>query len=402
MNIKRAFFGDALKCFLGPIVIVLCVGSSAWAQKPKPQVRVSAWYWLNSAPKTEWEHDFRTMKHLGFTDVLLGWGLDAAAVATRKAETKQAMQWAHGAGIGAYLIVWHPQANSLARVAGFMHMDANGKQLDTFDVFNPQWRSTQWKSYLQEVAKAYGDEPAMAGYVFDDSFAEGENSYGVYEKKAFGSPLPRTRTDPGWNEWTKSRQGWWEDWAKDTVRYLRAIDAHREHVIYLEDYIGSITNPGKHADMGLDFARVAKHFDAVGGYTTPNWNSDPDADNKVSQLTTSAIEGVRKMVGPKKQIVYTFWSANYWEERKPGPAAYPSAAQIQKVCEDALKLGIRHIDMYGFRIGEYQATKEEMARMVPAEPAPYVVTGQFPRKFLWDRLEVQSDLGIYLRGLNRK
>jgi hypothetical protein len=58
--------------------------------------------------------------------------------------------------------------------------------------------------------------------------------------------------------------------------------------------------------------------------------------------------------------------------------------------------------MYGFRIGEYRVSREDMARMVPAEPAPYILTGQFPQKFMWDRPEIHTDLGNYLRGLNQK
>ncbi len=312
------------------------------------------------------------------------------------------MQWAHLAGMGVYLIVWQPSANSLARVPEFMQVDANGKRLDTFDVFNPQWRSTQWKGYLQEVAQTYGSEPAMAGYVFDDSFGADNISYGVWEEKAFGGPLPRKPGEPRWDEWTKARQGWWEDWAKDTIQYIRAMDANPLHEIYLEDTIGSITNPGRHAHTGLDFARVAQHFDAVGGYTMPTWTSNLDSEKKVLQLTENAITSVRKMVGLKKKIVYTFWSANISEERSPGPAAYPSAAEIRQVCERALQLGVRHLDMYGYRIGDSGATREEMARMVPAEPAPYILTGQFPRKFIWDRPEIQTELGTYLRSLNQQ
>jgi hypothetical protein len=91
-------------------IALLGAGATAWAQEAKPQVRVSAWYWLNSAPKENWEGDFTTMKNLGFTDVLLCWGLDLAGIVTRKTETKQAMEWAHKAGIGVYLIVWQPVA----------------------------------------------------------------------------------------------------------------------------------------------------------------------------------------------------------------------------------------------------------------------------------------------------
>jgi hypothetical protein len=391
-----------LKRFINGLVIMFCVIPTVYADAHKVPIRVSAWYWLNSAPEAAWEGDFTTMKNLGFTDVLLCWGLDLAGIITRKTDTREAMRAANKAGLGVYLIVWQPQANSLKRNPQFVQIDANGKPLDSFDVFNPEWRSTQWKEYLQDIASTYGNEPAMSGYVFDDSFGGANVSYGAYEEKTFGTPLPRKPTDARWDEWTKARQSWWEDWAKDTVKYIRAVDANPKHEIYLEDTIGSIKDPAQHANNGVSFAGVAQHFDAVGGYTMPRWSTDPGSNEKVSQLTKDSIQSVRKLVGPNKQIVYTFWSANIAEELNPGPAMYPTAAQIKAICEDALKRGITHLDMYGFRIGEFRATREEMARMMPAEPAPYVLTGQFPRKFLWDRPEIQTELGEYLRGLNRK
>jgi hypothetical protein len=367
----------------------------------EPQIRTSAWYWLNSAPKESWQGDFITMKNLGFTDVLMCWGLDLAGIVTRKTETRQAVQSAHQAGLGVYLIVWQPSANSLPRDPEFLQIDVNGKQLDTLDVFIPKWRSTQWKTFLQDIAKTYGHEPGFVGYVLDDSFGSANISYGPFEEKTFGAPLPRKPGDPRWDEWTKAREDWWEDWAKDTVSYIRAVDPNPKHIIYLEDTIGRITTPKQQASIGLDFNRVARHFDAVGGYTTPTWTTNADSDKKVLQLTENAIQSVRKMVGPEKKIIYTFWSANIAEERKRGAAMYPTAAQIRAVCEKALELGVRHLDMYGYRIGEYRATREEMARMVPPEPAPYILTGQFPQKFMWDRPEIQTELGAYLRSLNK-
>lgn len=385
---------------ISSLLIILCTSPLLFAQKPA--IRISAWYWLNSAPKADWEGDFVTMKNLGFTDVLLSWGLDTAGLITRKGDTRQAMRWASKAGMGSYLIVWQPEANSLPRISEFVHINADGKVLDSFDVFNPVWRSTYWKNYLQEIAKTYGHEPGMAGYVFDDSFSGGNVSYGSYEEKKFGAPLPRKPTDPRWKEWTKMRQDWWEDWAKDTMKYLRAVDPNQQHEIYLEDTSDRITNESRNSIAGVDFARVARHFDAVGGYTMPKWTSAPDSDQKVSELTKNSIGGVRRVVGDKKKIIYTFWSANVAEELSNAPAKYPTAAQIKSVCEDALKLGIRHLDMYGYRIGEYRATKAEMTRMMPPEPAPYIMTRQFPRKFMWDRPEIHSELGNYLRGLNKK
>src|SRR5215470_11452887 len=129
---------------LFPLLLCLLLTSSALAE---PSVRISAWYWLNSAPKESWHGDFITMKNLGFTDILMCWGLDLAGIVTRKSETRQAVQWAHQAGLGVYLIVWQPSANSLPRDPEFLQIDANGKQLNTLDVFDPKWRSTQWKAF---------------------------------------------------------------------------------------------------------------------------------------------------------------------------------------------------------------------------------------------------------------
>lgn len=380
---------------------IFCVNVGFAAPGSNAPVRVSAWYWLNAAPKADWEGDFITMKNLGFTHVLMCWGLDLTGIITRKADTLEAMRLAGKAGLGVYLIVWQPQANSLPRNQEFMQVDGNGKKLITFDTFNPKWRSTQWKDFLQDIAKIYAHEPAFAGYVFDDSFGSANVSYGPFEEKTFGAPLPRKEGDARWDEWTKARQGWWEDWAKDTVQYIRDIDADTQHIIYLEDTLNRITNPKDQAGIGLDFNRVAKHFDAVGGYTTPVWTTNANLQQKVLDLTRNAIESVRKMVDPEKPIIYTFWSANIAEERKHGPAAHPTAEEIKQICEVALKLGVHHLDMYGYRIGEYSVTREQMTRMMPPEPAPYVLTGQFPQKFMWDRPEIHTELGDYLRGLNR-
>src|SRR5437879_11142538 len=87
------------------------------------KVRISAWYWLNSAPKSDWEGDFVTMHNLGFTDVVLCWGIDSAAFGKRIDDSRYAMEMAHKAGIGAYILLWHPYANSLERNPKFMQVD---------------------------------------------------------------------------------------------------------------------------------------------------------------------------------------------------------------------------------------------------------------------------------------
>jgi hypothetical protein len=136
------------------LLLVLFCSAVAYAQPAR--VRISAWYWLNSAPRADWQGDFVTMHNLGFTDVVLCWGIDLPALRfkPRIADTREAMRLAHRAGLGAYLMVWQPTANSLRRNPEFEQVDSAGHHLFSFDAFNAEWRETQWKQYLQEVAGA--------------------------------------------------------------------------------------------------------------------------------------------------------------------------------------------------------------------------------------------------------
>lgn len=391
-----------MKRLLWPVVLILCISGSAAAS---PRIRISAWYWLNSAPKADWQGDFVTMRNLGFTGVVIGWGIDAAAFRykNRMADTRDAMRWAQQAGLRAYVIAWHPWANSLPRRPRFQAEDSAGHLLNTFDVFNPEWRNTQWKQYLQMLARGVHDEPAMAGYVFDDSFGIGGGgviSYGKYEQRAFGSPLPRKPSDPRWNDWVNARAGWWEDWARDTVKFIREVDPNPQHQIYLEDSAGDVFSPKLRDSVGVDFPRVAKHFDAFGAYTGNSWNASPDSGEKAARRTAEVLMRVRKVVNPRKLTIYTFWVANAAGELKPGPAKYPTAEQIKLICEAALQSGIKHLDMYGYRIGDYRVTPATLPKLTPGSGPAYPLTGQFPGKFLWDRPEIHEALAAYLRSLN--
>lgn len=392
------------------VLLSASLPSTASAQK----VRVSAWYWLNSAPRVAWEGDFVTMKKMGFTDVVLCWGIDLAALTLRTADTRTAMEEAHRAGLGSYLVVWQPTANSLERHPEIQQIDSAGNHLDSFDVFNSEWRHSDWKRYLQQVAKAYHDEPGMAGYVFDDSFTHGPVdkqggsegtgivSYGKYEQDHFGAPLPLKSTDPRWNEWVKVRENWWEDWAKDTVGFIREIDPDKKHEIYLEDPAENVLNPNLHNTIGLDFARVAKHFDAVGAYSSITYTGSADDGARAAKETRDILAKVNQAIGSDKGTIYTFWVADPAEELTPGLAKYPTVAQIRQIAEAALQAGVRHLDMYGYRIGDYRADSGNLEKLTPGSGPDYPLTGQFPQKFLWDRPEIQDALGDYLRGLNSK
>lgn len=388
---------------------------SAAPNSGKKHIRISAWYWLNSAPKNQWQRDFRQMADLGFTDVLLAWGYDSAAFGIRIEDTKDAMKWAHQAGLGSFMCIWHPTHNSLERHPDVVQIDAAGHHLFTFDTFNPQWRRTAWRDYLQKVAHAYGGLPGMAGYVFDDSFGIGPIevfggprskpedryiSYGEVERKAFGSELPKKRSDPDWQKWIDARARWWNEWAADTVKFIRKADSNPQHIIYLEDGAG-VLSPDTLNRTGVKFGEVAQPFDAVCAYIAPAYSAQDSAE-KIVAATRHSIDTVRALAGSKKRIIFTFWVADAATERSPGPAAYPTVDQIRKVSETALALGIDHLDMYGYRIGEYQATTEEWPSRRPGNGPTYPITGQFPKKFLWDRPELFPGLKQYFSELNSR
>lgn len=397
------------------LFLMLCCSTVALAQPAR--VRLSAWYWLNSAPKADWQGDFVTMRNLGFTDVVLCWGIDLAALRlkAREADTREAMRWAQRAGLGAYLVIWQPTANSLKRRTEYEQIDSAGHHLFSFDVFNAEWRQSEWRQYLQEVARAYGNEPAMRGYIFDDSFTEGPIggaygkqgtgivSYGSYERKHFGGPLPRTPSDPHWKEWVKAREGWWEDWARDTIKFIREADPNPQHIIYIEDPAGDALNPNVKNAIGLDLPRVARHFDAVGAYTSASWDSSPDSGDRVARHTRDVLTQLQKVIDPAKLRIYTFWVANLPEERKPGPARFPTVEQIRQICQTAVKLGIHDLDMYGYRIGDYRVTSDAtLMKFSPGTGSTYPLTDQFPMKFLWDRPQIHDALATYLKSLNSR
>jgi hypothetical protein len=342
------------------------------------------------------------MRNMGFTHVVLCWGNDTAAFAIRTNDNRYAMELVQRAQLQAYLLIWHPYANSLPRRPDDMQVDSAGKILPTFDVFNTEWRNTQWKEYLQTIAKIYGNNPALAGYVFDDSFeigGDGVVSYGKFEKAKFPHPLPRKQGDPYWNEWTSARSQWWNEWASDTVRFIREIDSDKTHVIYLEDIAAQVLSPTLKADAGVDFPKIARNFDAVGGYTFGQWDASPDSGARTATTTRDMLAKLRHALGPNQRIIYTFWSAND-SKHEPGEAKYPTVSQLKLLCQTAIDCGICDLDMYGYRIGEGGVSLDKLDTQGPGRGPVYPLSGQIPQTFLWDRPHIQDELGAYLRELN--
>jgi hypothetical protein len=266
------------------------------------------------------------------------------------------------------------------------------------------------------VARLYGQDPAFAGYIFDDSFEIGPIggiagsggtpserfiSYSDDDRRRFGKTPPKQPSDPGWVEWTEARAGWWEEWARDTNRFIREVDRNGSHEVYLEDEQNVLSQHTRDA-TGVDFGRTARAFDVVGAYTEARWTDEPGSGARAIEQTREVIEKTRAAVGAGKKLIYTFWVGNILELRTPGPAKYPTFEQIREICEAALKLGIRHLDMYGYRIGDFKVTDENWPQKRPPAQGPYPLTDPFPGKYLYDRPELHARIGEYLHELRRR
>ncbi len=417
-----------------------------------PGLRISVWYWLNSVEKKQWEQDFKSAADAGFTDMVLCWGLDSAAVSDQKENTRWALSLCQKFGMRAYLLMWHPSHNSLPRQAEFQQVDNRGNRLFTFNLFHRRWRSSQWKDYLQSVAKAYKDHPGLAGYLFDDTFSPGPIgsfggdrnkvpgdfvSYSSYDfeqfrqwlrnkyqtlsdlEKSWGKDVgswekvepPKKITEKdqnAWNDWCDARAQWFQEWGADTMKFIREVDRSSDHEVYLEDgqyALGLEKQQSKNSfrpvtvrdTLGLQFSAVASHFDAVCGYTTFRWEI-PDALAKALKTTRETLESTRSMVGKEKKIIYTFWVTDA-DVNKPLPLKYPDAKQIIAVTQAALDLGIRHVDYYAFRIGDWRADEAEWKARRPGPNLDYVRTKPVPDRYLCDRPDLLKDLAAELHRL---
>ena len=396
---------------VGLVLMMLAGGSSA---ATKPAVRFSAWYWLNSCPKDTWVSDFEKMHRIGFTDVMLVWGLDAAAFAVRTQDSHEAIEAAHKAGLGSYLFVWHARHNSLEHLPQFEQVDSAGHHLFAFDVFNPEWRSGPWKTYLQRLAREYGKEPGLSGYVFDNSFAIGRIgkidgaaptdaesylSYGESEKRLFGPDLPKTPADARWKGWTAARERWWGEWAGDTARFIREIDGDPHHEVFLEDGANAI-DPDTVSRAGVDFKQVTERFDAVGAYFAPAYSAAGEEQKLASELR-AYLTSMRAAIGPDKKLVLSLRLSEGESEDKPGRAVFPTLEQIKILTDAALASGIRQIDMYGFRMGVYHLDEAGWNEYRPGSGPSYKLTGQIEQKFLCDRPELTAGLQKYFAAIEK-
>ena len=394
---------------LGPLLALCLLAPFASAASREPNVRISCWYWLNSAPKDQWLTDFRSMKDLGVTDVVMVWGLDATAFSTRIKDSHEAIARANQAGLGSYLFVWHARHNALPHDPKYQQIDAAGHVLYAFDTFNPDWRRGQWNTYLQTLAREYGRQKGLAGYIFDNSFSIGNIgtidgdppatndsylAYGRTERTLFGKTLPKTPSDPFWAEWTEQREQWWADWAADTEKSIRSIDHDLHHRIVLEDGDNTI-DPDAMARAGFSLPSVIQHFDTMSAYLAPSYASSEGTEG-LSEATTTYLNKMRAAVGKDKELSLSLRLSDGDSEDIPGHADRPTLDQIKTCVDAALALGIRNIDLYGYRMGVYHLDGVGWHQYQPGQGPTYPLTGEIKGKFLADRHELWTGLRAYL------
>jgi hypothetical protein len=102
------------------------------------------------------------------------------------------------------------------------------------------------------------------------------------------------------------------------------------------------------------------------------------------------LQELRAQVGNGKQIIYCFWVAAA-DFRKPA-GEFPNARQITRITEAALKLGVRHISYYAYRIGDWRLTQSQWEAFASRQTPDYPLTGPLPNRFLCDRPSLRQQL----------
>ena len=206
--------------------------------------------------------------------------------------------------------------------------------------------------------------------------------------------------DPGWAKWTAFRQHAWANWAKETRQAIRAIDANPQHAIILEDGENTI-DPDTEARAGLDLQQVIPAFDRMSAYWAPNY-SEAGGNEHLEAGIRDYLTRIRAAVGPDKELALSLRLSESSSEDLPGPASYPNLAQIQRAIGAALALGIRNIDLYGYRMGVYHLDGPGWRQYQPGSASSYPLTGQIEGKFLCDRKELWPGLKAYLHQIERR
>ena len=139
---------------------------------------------------------------------------------------------------------------------------------------------------------------------------------------------------------------------------------------------------------------MARPFDTVAAYASFSWNYR-DSFKQATNRTQTIIRQLREQVGGDKEMMFAFWTAD--ADLRKAPLLLPEDNQVLSVIHLAHKLGVRHVDCYGFRIGDWRVTDEEWAAY-RSDAVDYPLTKTFDGRFLCDRPDLLDGLREGLKG----
>src|SRR5207249_1527293 len=98
---------------------------------------------------------------------------------------------------------------------------------------------------------------------------------------------------------------------------------------------------------------------------------------------------LRASAPANKKLIYTFWITD--STLKAPLSSLPNAAQIAAITRVAMQLGVRHVDYYGFRIGDWRVSAKEWEEY-RSEARDYPVVPSLRGCFLCDRPAMRQQL----------
>jgi len=377
---------------------------------------LGVWYWLDAGPQEEWEEDVKEMRYLEY-DYVVASKMDL--ITNRNEEgIEEFINTCYKNGLSVYLCIWSGML-MYPFIGGRINqqVDEKGNRRDYYNLWNERWRKNFYKKYLQDIVSKYVDTPGLRGYLFDDTFASvakqpGQGTYISYSqedikrfreymKNRYGDISvihllwreqrgkgwkeilpPRSPDEPFWLDWYEARATWYEEWAKDTVSFIKEVDPHCE--LYILDGAGIAANQREY--YGIDFQRVARYFDVVMLYAMPAGFEKPPIKMKpILSHIDFMVRSVRNLVTQDKKVSFCFHIYQPFDNKnfdRVSSYPYPDIKQIKDMTTQAFFSGADMVEHYGYRIGNWR-----LKDISPGKPFPEVKTMLKYRKNLWEDLK---------------
>ena len=277
-------------------------------------------------------------------------------------------------------------------------------------------------SFGGEPGKARGDFVSYSAHDIAGFRRWLRNKYGALQKleKAWQQKFsdwesvepPREITienKTSWEDWCQARRQWLREWSVETVKFIRVVDKSFDHAICLEDgeyilgkprKIKSSVRPVTMRDtLGMDFGFVAAPFEEFCAYSAYRWDVT-DALETARENLTGTIQSASAHGTDRKKVACAFWVADV--DTNKAKLDLPSASQIISLAEAAITLGVRHVNYYAFRVGDWRVSEQDWPAARPGANLNYPVTKPLPGRYLCDKPDLLRELAERHRQLKEK